>query len=341
MAYVLKQMLVASSKYSVKCPHSMTAEYITIHNTYNDASAESEVKYMIGNNNQVSFHYAVDDKYVVQGLPINRNAWACGDGANGAGNRKSINVEICYSKSGGSRFTEAEKNAAKFVASLLKERGWGVSKVKKHQDWSGKYCPHRTLDNGWTRFVNMIQSELNALNTPSSSSGSSSSSADFKVGDYNRKVKVTADSLNVRSKRDASSSIVGTLAKGTVVEVGYIMYENNQTSGNSLWGGVVVNGKQGFINLKYVEPVVEQVAQPKPFAVGGYDAYAQTTDSLNVRSKRNASSTILGTLSKGEKVKVNYIMYEGDKTTGNSLWGSIDYKGKTGFINLKYTNPVV
>ena len=29
---------------------------------------------------------------------------------------------------------------------MLKERGWGIHSVKKHQDWSGKYCPHRTLD---------------------------------------------------------------------------------------------------------------------------------------------------------------------------------------------------
>ena len=38
---------------------------------------------MINNNNQVSFHYAVDDIEVIQGLPLNRNAWASGDGGNG------------------------------------------------------------------------------------------------------------------------------------------------------------------------------------------------------------------------------------------------------------------
>lgn len=153
--------LVSSSKYSVKCPYSMTATRIVVHNTANDASARSEVSYMIGNNNQVSFHYAVDDKEVVQGIPENRNAWHAGDG-NGKGNREGLSVEICYSKSGGEKFTNAEKNAAKFIAQLLKERGWGIDKVTKHQDYSGKYCPHRTLDLGWQRFLNMISSELNA-----------------------------------------------------------------------------------------------------------------------------------------------------------------------------------
>lgn len=155
------QKLVSSNKYNIKCPYEMEAEYLTVHNTANDASAENEVAYMINNNNETSFHLAVDDKEAVQGLPLNRNGWHAGDG-NGNGNRKSIGIEICYSKSGGSRFEKAEKNTAELVAYLLKERGWGIDRVKKHQDWSGKYCPHRTLDLGWDRFIKMIKTELDS-----------------------------------------------------------------------------------------------------------------------------------------------------------------------------------
>jgi N-acetylmuramoyl-L-alanine amidase len=171
------QNLVPASKYSIKCPHPMTPEFIVVHNTANDASAANEVAYMIRNDNKVSFHYAIDDKEIVQGIPEDRNAWHAGDGSNGPGNRKGLSIEICYSKSGGQRFIEAEKLAAKFIAFKLKEKGWGIDKVKKHQDFSGKYCPHRTLDMGWLRFLDMVQSELNALkgadkvtdkNTPSS-----------------------------------------------------------------------------------------------------------------------------------------------------------------------------
>ena len=46
----------------------------------------------------------------------------------------------------------------------LKENNWDISHVKKHQDFSGKYCPHRTLDMGWQRFLDMIQAELDELN---------------------------------------------------------------------------------------------------------------------------------------------------------------------------------
>ena len=147
-------------KYPIKCPYSMTPQYITVHNTANDASAMSEVSYMLGNNNKCSFHAAVDNTRVVEGLPLNRTAFHAGDGS-GTGNRKTIGVEICYSKSGGDRFIEAEKLGAEYVAYLLKQYGWGIDRVKKHQDWSKKYCPHRTLDMGWQRFLNMVKSYLN------------------------------------------------------------------------------------------------------------------------------------------------------------------------------------
>lgn len=157
------QNLVSLSKYNIKCPYPMKAQFIVVHNTANDASAMSEVTYMIGNNNLVSFHYAVDDKQIVQSIPEDRNAWHAGDGGSGKGNRYGLSIEICYSKSGGSRFIEAEKLAAKFIAYKLKEKDWGIDRVKKHQDFSGKYCPHRTLDMGWQRFLDMVQNELNKL----------------------------------------------------------------------------------------------------------------------------------------------------------------------------------
>ena len=166
----VRQMLVDKSKYSVKCPYVMTPTRIVVHNTANDASANNEIKYMITNSNETSFHFAVDDKEVVQGIPLNRNAWHAEDG-HGKGNMQGIAIEICYSKSGGDRFIKAEKNAAKFIAQLLKEKGWGIDKVTKHQDYSGKYCPHRTLDMGWERFLNMIRAELGQaqVNTSTSS----------------------------------------------------------------------------------------------------------------------------------------------------------------------------
>lgn len=148
--------LCPQERYDIKCPYERTPDRIVVHNTANDAPARNEAAYMINRPEEVSFHFAVDDIEAVQTLPLERNAWASGDG-NGAGNMLGIHVEICYSLSGGERFEMAEDNAARLIAGLLTERGWEVSRVTKHQDYDGKYCPHRTLDLGWERFLGMVK----------------------------------------------------------------------------------------------------------------------------------------------------------------------------------------
>lgn len=161
----LTKVTCPTNKIAIKCPYSMVPEGITIHNTANDASAMSEISYMLGNDLYVSFHLCVDDYRVVQGVEFNRNSFNAGDGANGYGNRKTISIEICYSKSGGDRFIQAEKNAVQLIVYLMKLYGWGIDRIEDkrigmHQDRSGKYCPHRTLDMGRDRFINMIKTEL-------------------------------------------------------------------------------------------------------------------------------------------------------------------------------------
>ena len=156
----LTRLMVPASKYCIKCPYTMEPDGICVHNTANKASAMAEISYMVGNNYEVSFHYAIDDYRIVQGVEENRNTWHAGDG-NGVGNRKKISIEICYSTAEDeSLFTKAELLAAKFIAYKLKEKGWGIDRVSKHQDYSGKYCPHKTLDLGWERFLNLIRQEL-------------------------------------------------------------------------------------------------------------------------------------------------------------------------------------
>ncbi|MBQ8042609.1 MAG: N-acetylmuramoyl-L-alanine amidase [Clostridia bacterium] len=329
MAYTFKQNMVSSSKYSIKCPYSMTPQYITIHNTSNNASAENEVKYMISNNNQTSYHVAVDDKYVIQAIPFNRNAWHAGDGASGTGNRKSIGIEICYSTGNVETFKKAEANCAKYVATLLKQYGWNTSRVKRHKDWSGKNCPHKTMELGWDRFVKMIQAELDILNgktTAAKPTTSTTTSTTFKVGNY-KKYVVTTDALNVRRTRNATSQVLTTIPKGTKIYVGYVMYQDNSTTPKGdLWGGVTYNNATGFINLKYVKPYVEPTTGTSKTV--NYRVRI-TADSLNVRKEPNATAKVATTVAKGN---VFTIVEE------KNGWGKL--KSGAGWINLSYTTKL-
>ena len=247
----------------------MTAEFIVVHNTANDATAENEVAYMIGNKNQVSFHYAIDDQEVVQGLPIDRNAWACGDGANGKGNRKGIQVEICYSKSGGVRFDQAEKNAAHFISTLLRERQWGIEKVKKHQDFRNKYCPHRTLDKGWNGFIQMIKSYLNDIPVTSSSG--------FKVGE---KVRVKESATQY-----ATGQALAWFVKGSIYEVTKVAEDQLLLS--------------DIISWVWIDDV-EKVSANTVVATDNTFLVKVICDELNIRQKADFNSKVVGTVKRGE-----------------------------------------
>ncbi|MBA3926523.1 N-acetylmuramoyl-L-alanine amidase family protein [Listeria sp. W9-0585] len=143
-----EQNLVSPTKHYLKCPNVMVAKKLTIHNTYNKAKAKNETDYCKNNDNQVSFHAAIDDNGASQVVPFNRNAWHCGDGGNGYGNRNTIGLEICYSTGNAVQYLKAEQNAIKFAAGLCVQQGIVATKdtIKKHEDWSGKHCPHRILD---------------------------------------------------------------------------------------------------------------------------------------------------------------------------------------------------
>ena len=167
----LTRLMVSQYKWNIKCPYPMEEwDDIVVHNTANKASAMSEISYMVGNNDKVSYHFAIDDYRIVQGVEENRNTWNAGDGIEGRGNRRALSIEICHSTNpDSSKFDKAERLAAKFIAMKLKEKGKGIECVKKHQDYNGKYCPHKTLDLGWERFLNLIRAELGQaqVNIPS------------------------------------------------------------------------------------------------------------------------------------------------------------------------------
>ncbi|NCU30400.1 N-acetylmuramoyl-L-alanine amidase family protein [Candidatus Saccharibacteria bacterium] len=216
MALQITRVNTPDNKVGVKCPYAMTPTRIVVHNTANKASAMNEISYMLNNANEVSFHFAVDYERAVQGIPLNRNAWHAGDGGSGVGNRQGIAIEICHSTGNVNDFIGSEQNGAILVAMLLKQYGWGIDKVTKHQDYSGKYCPHKTLDMGWARFLNMVQAELNALN------GGAEEPSVGGLEPYNGFVTITyagADGIDVHNTPTFDGDVACTVKKGEVFTV--------------------------------------------------------------------------------------------------------------------------
>ena len=104
----------------------MTQTTITIHNTGNASStAANERGWLtnLTNRRTASFHIVIDQNEAIECIPLNESAWHAGDGSGSkSGNRTSIGIEICES----GNYNKTLDNAVKLVASMLKERGWGV-----------------------------------------------------------------------------------------------------------------------------------------------------------------------------------------------------------------------
>lgn len=289
---VIKSIVCPSYKYPTKCPYDMNPEGITIHNTANDASAVAEISYMIGNNNQVSFHAAVDDTQIVTGIPFNKNAWHAGDGANGYGNRKTIGIEICYSLSGGSRFLQAEKNAAWYVAYLMKQYGWGFDRISDHrigthQNRSGKYCPHRTLDMGLDRFWNMVKEEYYRQ------TGTNSNTAKLyrvQLGAYKNKGNADKKALELNTK-GIDTYIVNIDGYYKVQCGAYANAENARNMAKRLNG-------MGYAT--YIAGLEESSKGTKQNGT----AYRINTDYPNIRSGASLYSSIVRIAPKGEIIYV-------------------------------------
>ncbi len=317
---LITQKLVSSSKYSVKCPYAMTPQGITIHNTANDASAANEVAYMIRNNYQTSFHYAVDDYQAVQGIPENRNAWHASDG-HGFGNMKTIAIEICYSKSGGDRFHKAEENAAELVAILMKKYGWGADQlgtkvINTHKYRSGKYCPHRTLDEGIDRFWNMVREKLGVATGSTNVNPVQNNTGARKVGDVVTINGIYTSSTSTNKLNPARNS--GTITKIVNARNPYLLDNGNLgwTNDSCITSGSTASSQPSAPARKSVDELAQEVLAGKwgtgndrksRLESAGYN-YSEVQNRVNqlcgVKTSSKPATSTSSNIVKGSRVKV-------------------------------------
>jgi len=126
--------------------------YIVIHDTGNTrkgAGALNHFLYFNGGNRRSSAHYFVDDKMIIETVPINRTAWHVGDGRGkyGIRNDNSIGIEICVNQD--SDYRVAFEKTVDLTKYLMKKLGIPKERVVRHYDASRKICPRSVSADGW------------------------------------------------------------------------------------------------------------------------------------------------------------------------------------------------
>ncbi|MCR8645594.1 N-acetylmuramoyl-L-alanine amidase [Paenibacillus sp. N1-5-1-14] len=166
MVKYLQDHIPKNTQFNRRTSYEMHPTYLTIHNTGNStSSARNERNWLTNpfNKRTASFHIIIDENEAIECIPLNEVAWHAGDG-NGDGNRRSIGIEICES----GNYEQTLENAVQLVASMLRKRGWGVDRLRRHYDWSGKICPRLMYDSGkwtgWHKFVAAVDTQLKEVN---------------------------------------------------------------------------------------------------------------------------------------------------------------------------------
>ena len=193
-----------------------------------------------------------------------------------------------------------------------KEKGWGIERVSKHQDYSGKYCPHKTLDLGWERFLNLIRSELGTTQLETTQPTQSSQNVVYTV-------KITASVLNVRDGAGTNYKINTTVKKD---EVYTIVEENNG------WGKL--KSGAGWISLAYTTKNTNTISNSNSSNNTGYvlGLYVVNTSSgLNVRSGPGTNYGI-------KRTYINGTRFDTYELKGD--WA----RTPSGWVNLKYCKLV-
>ena len=148
-------------------------EWVTIHSTSNTgrtADALAHARFLINNGgytlpsgrmNWVSWHFTVDDKSIVQHLPLDEEGYHCG-----AGNDKSIGIEICMNK--GADTSKAIERAGALAAKYCYENNLPLKSVVQHHFWTTKNCPillreDTYSDVSWAEFLISLKKEMDVL----------------------------------------------------------------------------------------------------------------------------------------------------------------------------------
>ena len=146
--------------------------FVTYHNTGNkgrgaDARAHNNLIHNLGDKaprdtSHVSWHFAVDSKFIYQHIPMDELAYHCGDGiGKKSGNMTSVGIEICM-HADEPDYHQAEENAIALGIYIAKIWGMPEANHVPHKRWSGKNCPQIILerDKGFDKFHARIKAAI-------------------------------------------------------------------------------------------------------------------------------------------------------------------------------------
>lgn len=119
---------------------------ITVHNTGNRWNALENMDWMETTMSSAGTHFFVDDKEIIQAMPLDWCVFHTGMGVDWAC-KYTIAIEICQSQSEMRIYRKAEERAVNLMKDLMEEYHLTTKDIYFHNDFNRHtYCPHRILE---------------------------------------------------------------------------------------------------------------------------------------------------------------------------------------------------
>lgn len=308
-----------TSTHNTTSKPNRTIEWIVVHYTAGTTStrgaAQNTAHYFSTTTNQASADFIVDDETIVQYNPDPRNYYCWSVGGNRYSNHtttlsgqyygqcknmNSISVEMCSRKTNTASLAasdddwyitkETQNMALQLITYLMQTYNVDKNHVIMHHQVTGKLCPQPWTKNeqaltGWRTFLNSLHagSQITGNQVPAIPAQDTISGG--KPVRY--VVRITANTLNVRSGPGTMYAINRTVSKGS----SYTIIEKQGSWGRLLSGA-------GWISLNYTEKV--DLTQTPPSNTPGKLPYLirVTADSLNVREGPGTTYKVTRTISR-------------------------------------------
>jgi probable enterotoxin D len=296
--------------------------FIVIHETDNEdvgANAMANRNYFANHSEaQASTHFIVDDKNIIQCLELNQRGWHVGDnrGHSNINNSNTVGIEICVNRDGD--YNRARANAIELTKYLMVILKLGADRVVRHYDSSGKHCPRKMLDNPalWNDFKAQLGGSAPTATVVNNVVASAPTSTPSNVQKCDAYGNVTASVLNVRNEPSTNGSILGTLPKDTKVHIG------GKLNG---WYNIFFGSNGGWVSGEYIN-LSSGSSTSAPVDTGKYGTVTANSG-LNVRSGPGTGYKVIGSLSKGQKIRI------GSHTSG---WYNIYFGDHGGWVSDQY-----
>lgn len=191
----------------------------------------------------------------------------------------------------------------------MKQYNIPISKVRTHQSWSGKYCPHRMLAEGrWNSFIERVQNAYNGggNNVPQTPIPPSSSGTGIAY--------IEGNNVNLRKGPGTGYGVIRQLGKGECYQVW-----------GELNGWLNLGGDQWVYNdSSYIRYTGENAPAPSKPSNDGIGVVTITADVLRVRTGPGTNYGVVKNVYQGEKYQA-WGYSDGWYNVGGDQWISGEY----------------